>query len=73
MTRSDTLCPMLSHRGTEHNNMDFIKGTSTTIVTVAGEATPNVHSARQRHVDVAATGVAIVIDVPCRNVLLKQP
>ncbi|EYC35670.1 hypothetical protein Y032_1004g3364 [Ancylostoma ceylanicum] len=32
----------------------------------AGEPTPNIHSARPRRVDVAAAGVAVVIDGPCR-------
>ncbi|EYC39442.1 hypothetical protein Y032_0656g1222 [Ancylostoma ceylanicum] len=34
----------------------------------AGEATPNIHIARRRRVDVAAAGVEIVIDVPCTHI-----
>ncbi|EYB89052.1 hypothetical protein Y032_0237g3251 [Ancylostoma ceylanicum] len=38
----------------------------------ADEATPNIHSARPRRVDVAAAGMAIVTDIPCTNPVTKN-
>ncbi|EYC34538.1 hypothetical protein Y032_0001g46 [Ancylostoma ceylanicum] len=39
----------------------------------ASEPTPNIHSARTRHVDVADAGVAIVIDVHCIEINKHNP
>ncbi|EYC27152.1 hypothetical protein Y032_0009g549 [Ancylostoma ceylanicum] len=63
----------VSPNNSERQSRLLLPGLVRRNIYAGGEATHNIHSARLRRVDVAgrqSAGVAIVIDVPCRTLML---